>query len=445
MAITTGTTGTKRRNAVLGLYDSPLHRDWAFWMTSGWGVLTGLAIGTSDEPRTMPAWLDTSLAALTFAGLFGVLPSWIRLLFRRWRARRRRRARQASVGTHAGAASSAPRPPEQPFLPPPRSPGPGQAPPADGSGGTRARGATAGGAEDTTLSVSTVLARARSTMPHPVARAVRTLQQAHSSKGQYEAVLDAAETLAICVSVTSAALLRKYGESSAPGAGAALHHVSLLRGALLGRDATFGTWTNWLQEVSHLANSHPTTLPTELGPLSGDSHGPLLVEHLNALRAERNRAAHGDRPQSTGESALRVREMRPHLEQALVKAGFLTRTPWLLTVTSSYRPATRTFDVEARDATGDHPDFERRKFNWAEPVATNVFHVLDAGVPVMLTPFVASRFCPQCGQDEVCYAVWADKADGPAKLKSFARGHTLHAADLGDEIRSLPASGRGTG
>ena len=105
----------------------------------------------------------------------------------------------------------------------------------------------------------------------------------------------------------------------------------------------------------------------------------------------------------------------------------------------------RTFDVEARDATGDHPDFERRKFNWAEPVATNVFHVLDAGVPVMLTPFVASRFCQQCGQDEVCYAVWADKADGPAKLKSFARGHTLHAADLGDEIRLLPDIGRGTG
>ncbi|CAL9655462.1 hypothetical protein [Streptomyces sp. enrichment culture] len=447
MAITTGTTGTKRRNAVLGLYDSPLHRDWAFWMTSGWGVLSGLAIGTSDEPRTMPAWLDTSLAVLMFAGLFGVFPSWIRLLFRQWRARRRRRAPHTVVGTRAGTASGAPRPPEQPFLPPPRSSGPRQAPPTGGSGGTRARGAAAGGGEDTTLSASAVLAKARSAMPHPVARAVRTLQQAHSGKEQYEALLDAAETLSICVSVTAAALLRTRGEQGGDGAVAgdetALRQVSTLRGSLLRSSATFGTWTNWLEAVGRLAASRPAAMPAALASLYDDTPGPALVGHLNALRAERNRAAHGDRPQSRGESALRVREIRPHFEQALVLAGFLTESPWVLTVSSSYRPATRTFDVVARDVVGDHPDFEQRKFTWAEPVATEVFYLLSAGTPVLLSPFVASLFCPQCRQMEVCYAAWAGRDTGPAHLKSFARGHTVLSPELGDEIRALPGLRRG--
>ncbi len=445
MAITTGTTGTKRRNAVLGLYDSPLHRDWAFWMTSGWGVLTGLAIGTSDEPRTMPAWLDTSLAVLMFAGLFGVLPSWIRRLFRQWRARGRRRAPHARVRTHAGTASGAPGPPgppEQPFLPPPRPPGPRQAPPAGGPDGTRARGAAAGGGEDTTLSASAILARARNTMPHPVARAVRTLQQAHSGKEQYEALLDAAETLSICVGVTTAALLRTRGEQSGdgavPGDEKALRQVSALRGSLLRSSATFGTWTNWLEAVVHLAVSRPAAMPAALTALYDGTSGPALVGHLNALRVERNRAAHGDKPQSRGESALRVREIRPHFEQALVRAEFLTESPWVLTVSSSYRPATRTFDVVARDVMGDHPDFERRRFTWAEPVATEVFYLLSAGTPVILSPFVASLFCPQCRQMEVCYAAWAGKDTGPAHLKSFDRGHTVHSPELGDEIRALP-------
>ncbi|GAA0933364.1 hypothetical protein [Streptomyces rhizosphaericus] len=60
---------------------------------------------------------------------------------------------------------------------------------------------------------SELLANARNALPHPVARAVRALQQAYTSKEKYEALLDAAETLAITVSVTAAALLQGRIES----------------------------------------------------------------------------------------------------------------------------------------------------------------------------------------------------------------------------------------
>ncbi|MCC2265698.1 hypothetical protein LKM28_05300 [Streptomyces sp. CT1-17] len=458
----------KRRNAVMVLYDSPLYGDWAAWMTCFWGLVMAWAPET-DEPSALPGWLDTLLGVVVIVALFGLLPSWLRLQLRRRRWRRRQLAPGPAAPTPTGTVHIGPVPSPQSAVPPPRmpsappasappcpvpppftapvpdehrtAPGARHAPPAD-----RTAGAPAHQDAETSLSSSAVLAKARDAMPHPVARAVRTLQRAHSGKEQYEAILDAAETLAICVSVTSAALLRKRGDGAAPENEKALHLVSMLRGALLGRgSATFGTWTNWLQEVSRLAGSHPGAMPAVPAPRPDDAHGAPLIEHLNALRVERNRAAHGDRPQSAGESALRVREIRPHFEQALVKAGFLTRTPWLLTATSSYRPATRTFDVVARDAMGDHPDFERRKFTWAEPVATNVFYVLDAGAPVILSPFVASQFCAQCGQDEVCYAAGADRTGGPADLKSFARGHTLQSPDLGDEIRALPVRGGGGG
>ncbi|MER6187905.1 hypothetical protein [Streptomyces sp. NPDC001652] len=163
-----------------------------------------------------------------------------------------------------------------------------------------------------------------------------------------------------------------------------------------------------------------------------------LVDHLNALRTERNRAAHGDRPQSAGESTLRVAETRPHLEQALIKAKFLTQLPWLLTISCSYQPRSHTFDVIAHDVMGDHPDFERREFTWPNPVANDVFYILSPEGPVSLSPFVASLFCPQCQQMEVCYATRTAKNSGPAILKSFARGHAVHSSNLGDEIRSLP-------
>ncbi|MFI6275302.1 hypothetical protein [Streptomyces sp. NPDC050988] len=458
----------KRRNAVLALYDSPVYRDWAFWMTVGWGLMTAVSIPGSDQPNSLPVWLDTLLAVLTFVTLFGVIPTWLRLLFRQWLRRRNDRSPRSSVGTpltagHGTAPASAQRPalpavllppqpssePSQRRPPPPRAHSPRQpqvapSPQRLQQGLPDDPGLAKAGIQP--LSSSAVMSDARTTMPHPVARAIRTIQQANTSKEQYEALLDAAEILAISASVTAAALLqRRIGGSAAHPDESNERSLSMLRSSLLaGGGATFGTWTNWLDALRPLAASRPEVVPGLPNALHSDEHTTGLIGHLNALRTERNRAAHGDRPQSAGESGLRVEEIRPHLEHALMKAEFLTQSPWLLTVSCSYQPRTQTFDVVAHNAMGDHPDFERREFSWTSPVANEVFYVLTAEGPVTLSPFVASLFCPQCQQMEVCYAARADKRTGPAILKSFARGHTLHSADLGDEIRSLPDHRRGT-
>lgn len=79
----------RRRNQVLLLFDAPLYFDWLFWVTVWWAVVSYFAIFTSDSPRGIPAWLDALLAAAFFATIFGILPTWVRLIIRRWRQRRK--------------------------------------------------------------------------------------------------------------------------------------------------------------------------------------------------------------------------------------------------------------------------------------------------------------------------------------------------------------------
>ncbi len=437
---------TKRRNAVLALYDSPVHRDWAFWMTAGWGTITALAIGTGEPSSSMPVWLDTVLAVLTFVILFGVFPSWLRLLVRRWLWRRHGTSPQpfpsGRLETERGLAVT---PTIPPFTTSAHYPPPPSQPPA----GTRGvQGRHVPEAVDLDLGEtrglsSNVMADARSGMPYPVARALRTLQQANTGKERYEAILDAAETLAISASVTAAAFLLARSESDAhQGDDQTRSSLSALRSALLSKGATFGTWTHWLEAVRPMTASAPEAVPGLRAALERDPDTPGLLERLDDLRKERNRAAHGDKPQSEGEATSRVKEIHPHLEGALKSAAPLLRAPWLLTVSAAYQPRKRSFDVIAKHAMGDHPDFERRRFNWRNPVATDVFYVLTDNGPITLSPFIASLFCPHCQQMEVCYAARAGKNTGPGQFKSFTRGHILQSEALGNDLRALPDSRR---
>ncbi|MGP3927255.1 hypothetical protein [Streptomyces sp. 8N616] len=255
-------------------------------------------------------------------------------------------------------------------------------------------------------------------------------------------MLDAAESLAITISVTAAALLHGQSQRHAGGhglpEGVVQRNLSALRSAYLGKGATFGTWTTWLNALRSLTETHPDLVPGLRDALQDKPDEPGIVVYLNALRQERNRAAHGNKPRSQSESALRVAQGAYQLEPALAKAQFLKDVPWLLTVSCAYQPRSHTFDVVAHRAMSDHPDFERQMFTWADPVANDTFYVLSPKGPVALSPFVASRFCPQCQQMEVCYVYRADRNEGPAELKSFGRGHDISAADLGDDVRSLP-------
>lgn len=433
---------SKRRNAVLRLYDAPLYRDWAFWLTAANTALGGFSMVASDQPSTLPLWLDVILGIVMLGGLFGVLPAWLRLLVRRWRWRRR--ARQATtprqqpphaihrwrqpVPNQPTAPLLALRPPAYQSPVPPATPAP---PPH--------RFTTHPEVVDSpTEPPSGVLVVARNSLPHPTARAVRALEQAHTARDRYEAILNAAETLAITLSVTAAALLNGR-PPQVDGSQAGQRELSALRSAYLSSGGvTFGSWTNWLANLGALANTQPDLIPGLRDAMADRPASPGLLAHLNLLREERNRSAHGNRPHNRQEFDLRVAVLEPHLEAALSRARFLEEIPWLLTVSSSFLPRQRLFKVVARRAMGDHPDFETRTFDWATPVADEMFYVLGPSGPLTLSPFVASRFCSHCQQLEVCYAYKADRRHGPATFKSFDSGHDIPAEELGDDLRSLP-------
>lgn len=445
----------KNRNSVLRLYDGPVYRDWAFWLTVGNVALGLTSMAASTAPSTSPLWLDMILGAVLLGVLFGVIPAWLRLWIRRWRWRRRQHAarmvapiqnappfQQPQPGRYpiqwAGPANwqqrtampqspaaTPPRPPDHTlprtaWNPPPREPTAGPEPADSGS-----------------PPAVDELAVARGTLPHPVARSVRVLQQAHVPRDRYDAILDVAEALAITISVTAAAILREQ-TAGAPGDDPRVRALATLRSAYTGSGATFGTWTSWLSNLQPLASQRPGMIPGLSEALEVGAGSPGIVDELNRLRLERNRAAHGGRPHTTHEYSARVEELMPRLRAALRRSEFLRQSPWLLTVSSSFQPRSQMFDVVTRRVMGDHPDFETQNFAWRQPVADDMFYVLGPTGPVLMSPFVASRFCNHCNQVEVCYAYRTGRREGPATFKSFDSGHDIGVDELGDDLRSLP-------
>ncbi|MEU7185447.1 hypothetical protein [Streptomyces sp. NPDC045369] len=438
----------RRYNTVLRLYDAPLHRDWAFWLTVGFAVLAALSIGTSKEQTSgLPRWLDTLLAVLTFTLLFGVVPAWIRLGIRKWRWRDRPSHPKPSPGVTPAPATAprtappahttatfhtAPPPRTTPAPrtdpPPPRTTAPRRTPPPPPHGPARPESAYPPSPDP--------LAAARRAFPHPVARTVHEMQRAHTPKDRHEALLEAGETLAAAVAVTAAGLLTAHGAGE--------RNLAELRTALAGTGTTFGTWTVWLHHLCKVARERTDVIPGLAEALRDDSDmaarpdDPGLAQLLDRLKGERNRTSHGDKPRTQEEAALRVAEHQLTLEQALMSAQFLTGLPWLLTVSCAYQRRTGTFEVVADHLMGDHPDFDRMTFSCPAPVADDTVYALSPAGPVTLSPFVASLYCAQCGRREICHANNAGRRNRPAAYKSFGRGHVIPYPELDEEMAALP-------
>ncbi|WP_158674704.1 hypothetical protein [Streptomyces hoynatensis] len=255
-------------------------------------------------------------------------------------------------------------------------------------------------------------------------------------------MLDAAETLAITVSVTTAALLRfeRTKLPQPPGAPFTVADdlLSQLRSSYLNKGAMFGTWTSFLEAVAR-KGAGLTHAPSALREFLRGAHGShTAIGSLHNLRNERNRASHGDRPRSEEEAALRVSEHLPFLRSALEIFQPLQQLPWLYIASTAYSPKFGTFDVTALHVMGDHPDFERRRFTWSQPVGNGLFYVLTPEGALPLSPFVSRPFCQQCMQLEICYTYRVAKQNDSAQSKSFDRGHEILVDDLGAEIRDLP-------
>ncbi|MFH8345108.1 hypothetical protein [Streptomyces sp. NPDC018045] len=445
----------RRHNAVLRLYDAPLHRDWACRLTAGLAALEAVSVMTSPGPAgAPPRWLDTLLAVIIFTALFGVTPTWVRLLLRR----RRRRGRHHQPPPPTSTApppdttplpdtgppppDTAPAPPSTPptrLTPPPRPTPPSYASFLRQTTPLRPPAAPRAPAHPETghPPAPDPLAAARRSLPHPVARAVHEMQRAHTPKDRYEALLETAETLAATVAVTAAGLLTAHGAGE--------RNLAELRAALAsGAGTTFGTWTVWLHHLCRAVRERTDVVPGLADVLRDEPDmavrpdDPGLAQFLDRLKGERNHPAHGAKPRTQAEAALRVAEHRLTLERALVSARFLTGLPWLLTVSCAYQRRTGTFEVVADHLMGDHPDFDRLTFPCPAPVADDTVYVLSPAGPVALSPFVASLYCAQCGRREICHAHRAGHRSRPAAYKSFGRGHVIPYPELDDEIATLP-------
>lgn len=261
----------------------------------------------------------------------------------------------------------------------------------------------------------------------PVARAVRALQLATDSKGQYEALLDVADALSVTLGTTVAAWLRHRGVGQE--ALGSLHEAYVTKGV------SQGGWHQLLGQAIRVAGDDEEA-PPGLRTASQRTKGGTLLTHLGVLVQERNRWAHGARPRNSAEAVRRVAELQPTLEAALSGSGFLADMPWVLTHSSSYQPLSGEFQVIAFRAMGDHPEFERQNLTSAVPLADDGFFVLGQQTPIELSPLVVMRYCEKCHQQEVCYADRLDPKLGTA-LKSFDRGHVIFDPALDEEVQTL--------
>lgn len=433
---------SRRRNAILRLYDWPLFRDWAAWLTVAMLVFTPVALGTGKKTAgdTWPRWADVVFGTLTFVLLFGAFPAFIRLTLRR----RKWRASQASNQHAGGSFGVAVAPdwrstplrmnaerPSAPARPTANAPSSHTQPLRAGSAADlpleRAPAEMVSHLPRDELATSQTVAAARQRQVHPIAHAARTLQLATSPRDEYEAVLRLAETVAVCVGTSAAAALRDDV--------AGVPAFDELRAAFVGRGVAFGHWINVISSLNSVLRSIPEPVQGLADAVRLGPKGSGLVSDLRYMGQERNRWAHSGGPRTAGDSIARLQQMIPVLERILHKVEFLRESPWVLIRSCALRRGSGDFSIIAGDLMTDHPDFGRRDFVSSVPLAQNTVYMLSRRGAIDLTPFIVVHDCPECHQTELCHA------DGLSRegvtLKSFARGHSMWDQDLVSDVERM--------
>jgi hypothetical protein len=273
------------------------------------------------------------------------------------------------------------------------------------------------------------LTAARRSLHYPIARAARAIQLAPDRPAQYEAVLDAAEALTVTLGISATAWLCATGKS--------VPSITDMYGAFLRGGVSQGRWLAVLNDARPIV-ARDDGVDGLAKALQRRKGGAGLPADLEVLLQERNRWAHGARPRTAVEAGLRVLEIGPALEDALESALPFASAPWLLTQSSSFQRK-GTFSVSALRVMGDHPEFERTRFESGAPLLDETFYLMTALGPIDLTPLVVMRYCNTCHRPEVCYADRIDNRHGVA-LKGFASGHVIFDSTLVGDVQALLGS-----
>lgn len=419
----------KHMGAILGLFDSPPHRDWLVWWTGFWFLISILAIGfpSPDSVRTsdLPRWLDATLAAIFFTAVFGVLPAYIRVRIRRRLLARKSRARGGEHQNVPPAAEAVPPQPERQHAGTPGAPAAKSRPRAS----QPQPPVTSQKAESEVLPdlrTDAVLARAAEGLPYPVARAVRRLQQANTPRDTYEATLRAGEMLSIVIGISAVAWAVSCGRQI-PGIDTLL--------AAFSKGVAQGAWLQAAQSVERpLAEDGGFPgLAATLGRTKGST---AVLDDLKLITEERNAWAHGASPRSQPEAADRTATILPALLRALERAQPLAAHDWLMVEGVRLIRQTGRFELSAARAMGAHPDWHRCYVDSESATPDDCFYIQTPDGLIDLLPFVVMRKCPRCNQPELAYADRIDRKRGVA-LKSFDSGHPFFDNSLTPDLLVL--------
>jgi hypothetical protein len=266
--------------------------------------------------------------------------------------------------------------------------------------------------------------------PYPIAAAARTLTSATTLKYAYEAALDLAETLTVCIGSIVAVIARDLGVSTP-----ALH---FLAEAYVTRGVSQGNWRDVIADARGISGTQLAVVPGMQDGIRARKGGSGLPEQLAALVQERNRWAHGGRFPSQGDLGERLGATLQRLTTVLDQATFLAGSPWVYVEDNSFQRDTGQFRIRGRHVMGSHPTFDVLTFGSPEPLADEVLYLRTQTKSAALSPFIVVRECPTCRQNEIFHSDKLTK--GNVVLKSFGTGHELYDPDLANELRTSMSS-----
>lgn len=485
-----------KRNAILGVYDRPILRDWTFWWSAFWVVfmlMIELFPSPTAQPTGMPKVVEIPLIIVIMFFLLGWSVAMIRRLVRAAinRSRRSRQLRSAPqapsapalptqnmgrpVGPGApfgqdGHVSSPPVGTAQPLYGPAMYSAPaGPLPPTHASlpvgpplvappvsPPTSATDSNVTPPQAHQLSAPSMMTprvpitpllravpveqdaafvTARENLPFPVAHACRNFVLAGDPLQRYQVMIDVAEAVNLTMGMVGLAWLN----TSAPGAPV----LEDLRRAYETRGVATGVWSDVTRTAANVmakGNSGALRIDGYVEAVtSKPKGGATYLALMDRFIQERNRSAHGARPHSAAEAQVRIDEYSDDLIELLRRIDFLSNYAWLRVERCSYQHD-GVFRIIAQNAMGDHPEFESRSFSSRSPLADDDFYVITPDGALPLSPYLVMRFCAICSQSEMYYADRFDK--GKVILKSVSRGHTASSSELYSRFGS--AGERGT-
>jgi type I restriction enzyme M protein len=255
------------------------------------------------------------------------------------------------------------------------------------------------------------LAAARATFPYPLAQTLRGLEIARAlgdARAENEAALQVVESALVILGAISGSYLLDIGEK-VPGK---------WRQRVRGMGVSLGDWLTLASSGLSVAHNKGESLSGVAEILKPEGTLDRLFKDLLAWRNDR---AHGSGPRTRSDFIASNSELRAKIESLLAELQPIRRLEWWIADDLDWNATSQMFEIRARSATGDHPEFIPEVKHSETPVSKGEVNVTSHGHQFSLAPMLRILPCTTCGADEFFYP---DKlVDGKLLYRSVERGH----------------------